>query len=153
MRGAALLRILVDDTVLVEYVGERQPYCACWSKLNALELVGYAELWATPDAYRLMAESLCEEIPASEVNGALLATLDFIRICSVDGVVVKRALECDSGFDVGLLDACAGKTKADFVLSRRVASLPRSRVPVFSPEGFFEHLERDEGLVFDLVDL
>lgn len=147
------MRVLVDDTVLVEYVGERQPYCACWDKLNALELVGYAELWATPDAYRRMAESLREAIPASEVDGALLATLDFVRVCSVDGAAVKRALECGAGFEAGLLDACADKLGADYVLSRRVASLPRSRVPVFSPEGLFAYLEKEEGLVFDLVDL
>ena len=32
------MRLLLDETVLIELVGERQPYCACWNKLAALQL-------------------------------------------------------------------------------------------------------------------
>lgn len=147
------MRVLVDETVVLEYVGERQPYCACWDKLNALELVGAAELWSTPEVYRVMERALREELPASEVSRALLATLDFIKVCSVDGADVAHALGGDAGFDAGLLDACARKVRADYVVTCKAGlRLPTCKVPVVTPEGMFEHLEQTRGVVFDLVD-
>lgn len=148
-----MIRILVDETVIADYVGERQPYCACWDKLNALELVGYAQLWTAPDAYRVMSQSLAEVLPGGEVARSLVATLDFIKVCSVDGSDVIHALGCADDYHRGILDACARKMKADYVVSRCVDKMPTAHAPVFTPEGLFEHLEESEGLVFDLVDL
>lgn len=146
------MRILVDETVIADYVGERQPYCACWSRLNALELVGYAELWTTPEAYRVLEQMLSEALPALEVRRALSATLDYIKVCSFGGTDVAHALSCSCAFGLGVLDACARKIKPDYVVSHAVTSLPSADVRVLSPDELFDCLERERGVTFELVD-
>lgn len=90
------MRLLLDETVLIELVGERQPYCACWNKLAALQLTHAAELWVPADAYGVLKRALDNELPAREVSSALAATLDFIitrrapfsasaRVCTPEG--------------------------------------------------------------------
>lgn len=143
------MRLLLDETVLIELVGERQPYCACWNKLAALQLTRAAELWVPADAYGVLKRALDNELPAREVSSALAATLDFIEVCSVAADDVRRALE-DEDYDEALLDACARKIKADFIITRRAPFSASARV--CTPEGFFDELER-AGTVFELVDL
>ena len=146
------MRLLIDESVLVEYVGERQPYCACWDKINALQLVGYAELWATSASYGAMERALCEVLPADEVHGALLSTLKFVQVCSVDAEDVRFALECGEGYHAGILASCARKVKADYVVTRRRDATFADKALVFTPEGLFDYLEKEKGVTFDLVD-
>lgn len=146
------MRLLVDETVLVEYVGERQPYCACWDKINALQLVGYAELWATADAYGALERSLCRVLPTDAIHEALLATLKFVQICSVDARDVEYALSYAGSYEEGIVASCTRKVKADYVITRQDAPRHLEDALVFTPEGFFEYLEAEKGVTFDLVD-
>ncbi len=147
------LRILVDDTVVIDYVGERQPYCACWDKMSALQLTGCAELWSTPDAYRAMSESLRGVLPDDVADDALAATLDFVEVCPVDGRDVLYALEQGVRYDDALIDRSARKMRADYVVSRRALEGIDAKAVACTPEGLFEHLEQTRGLAFDLVDI
>ncbi|MDO4290774.1 MAG: hypothetical protein Q4C41_06060 [Eggerthellaceae bacterium] len=146
------MHIMVDETVLMEFVGERRESLVCWNKLNAMQLVGYAELWATPDAYRLMEQEMSEQLPNEAVRRALGDTLSYIEICSVDANVVRLALSYGGTYEEGVLDACVRKVKADYVVTRKKLPPLRSKVPVFTPEALFEHLEKAKGVTFELVD-
>ena len=147
----APMRILLDETVLAELVGERQEAAACWSKLVALQLVGAAELWASADAYRVLAEEFAEEVGYEAAAGGLRSTLDFVDVCSVDEKDVSRALS-GKGYAQALLVSCARKLRASCIVTRRDPALFGTSFPVYSPEGLFAHLEQERKLSFELVD-
>ncbi len=147
-----MLRVFIDETVLVEYIGERQPYCACWDKLNALQLTGEAEIWAAPEAYRVLCASLGEVLGAAVAEDALAATLSFVNVCSVDGRDVRAALHSPAGYDDALLGVCARKVGADYLVTRRPAALDVVGMCACTPEEMFRSLEQTRGLTFDLID-
>lgn len=43
--------------------------------------------------------------------------------------------------------------KADAIITRDKTGFSRSPLPTFDCEGLFDYLEREEGLVYDMVDL
>lgn len=118
--------VLVDETVLADYLGERRAYLACRDRLVALELAGCARLLATPEACQRVLEEFRGVVPEEDLLAALDAVLRYVKICpSPEGSADVR------GF-------CS--------VSRRAIA------PAFTPDGFFDHLEREEGLAFGLVD-
>ncbi len=147
------LRILIDDSIIIEYVGERQPYCACWNKLNALQLVGYAELWTTPDAYRNMDNRLHGVLPDEVIGAALSATLDFVEVCSIDADDVRYALSHCACYEDALIDICARKIRAEYIVSRRSFDNFDAKAFICTPEELFDHLGQTRSLTFDLVDI
>ena len=145
-----MMRALVDETVLIDFLGERRFDFACWNKLGALELTGCVRLWTTAEAHRLLRESLAGALPEQEVRSALLETADYIPICPVGRGEMAAMPWLEGPRESALMERAAFKTEADCVVSRR--KYEGLSVPVLTPEGLFEHLERDEGLVFELVD-
>ena len=45
------MKLLLDTNVLVDYFGARRPFCDQWELINALQMTGYAELWASAESY------------------------------------------------------------------------------------------------------
>ena len=134
------MRLFIDSDMLLDFVAERPQTREAWNKLNALELTGTAELWVGAASFE-------------RVRSALASTMGFLSVCSVDGGDVRFAL--DHGgvpYETALTEACARKIQADFIITGTGPvdiSRPIRRV---EPEEFFEVLEREQGIVFDLID-
>ena len=57
-----------------------------------------------------------------------------------------------SDFEDCIVDVCADKIKADYVLTRDCSGFASSKEAVLDPKGFFAMLERDRGLTYGTVD-
>lgn len=140
-------RAFVDETVLVDYLGERRAYLACRDRLVALELAGCIRLLTTPDACWRVRDGFAGEVPEDDLASALDAVLGYVELCPAP-----------QGAATGP-DACSVSRRSAGPRVRfcpndaeRSASCSAGAGPAFTPEAFFEHLEREEGLVFELVD-
>lgn len=136
--------VFVDETVLVDYLGERRAYLACRDRLCALELAGCIRLLTTPEVCRRVRDGLAGDVPEGDLSAALDALLRYVKL---------RALP-EGLADAG--DFCLVSWRADnpgdTAGSGGAGRSAFSGAGVFTPDGFFEHLEREEGMAFELVD-
>lgn len=56
-------------------------------------------------------------------------------------------------FEDCLVDVCAEKVKADFLLTRDEKGFAQAHVPVMSPGDFFNYIESEYQITYDIVDL
>lgn len=146
------LRLLLDDTVLVDFIGERRETCACRDKLNALQITGTAELWTTVFFYERLLARLERELPGLDARRALISMAEFVEVCSFDEEDMIDALWDEKPFLLSTALICAGKLKADCFITYDGDLISLVPEKACTPEGFFEGLEIKRGIVFELVD-
>lgn len=56
-------------------------------------------------------------------------------------------------FEDCLIDCCAEKVKADYLLTRNQRDFVRAHAKVASPQKFFDYLEKQHGLAYDELQL
>lgn len=147
------MRLVLDETVLVEFIGEPHESCACRDRLNALQITGAAELWTTVFAYERLLDRVGRDVPAHAARGALLSMADFVNICSFDEGDMLDVLRSDKSFPLSASVICLEKLKADRLVTRDQDAIALAPGIACTPEGFFDDLERERGIVFELVDL
>lgn len=136
--------IFLDETVLVDYLGERRAYLACRDRLAALGLAGCVRLLTTPEACRRVRDGFAGEVPEGDLSAALDAVLGYVGLSALPEGLVDAGDSCLVSWRADNPGGAAGSGSA----SRSAFS----SVGVFTPDDFFEHLERKEGVAFELVD-
>lgn len=138
-------RVFIDETVVADYLGERRAHLACRDRLCALELAGCIRLLTTPEVCRRVRDGLADAVPEDDLSSALDALLGYVE------------LDFASEDVAGSRDACLVSRRAvgpELALGFGGAGSAAfcGIGPSFTPEGFFDRLEREEGLAFELVD-
>ncbi len=147
------MRLFIDTDVLLEFIAKKKSSLEDWSKINALELTGCAELWVAATSYGALRSALIDTLSDEDIHSVLRSTMSFLSVCSVDGPDVRFALDHSSlPFEAALTEACARKIQADFIITRTgELKLPRA-IRRVTPRQLFEVLEAEQGIVFGLID-
>lgn len=147
------MRILLDTNVLIDVYARRQPFEKDAVRFIVMSVLGDAELWATSNSFTDDFFVLQKTFSSGEIQGMIERSFEWINVCSVDSDDVKRALSCRwPDFEDCIVDVCAKKIKADYVLTRDRSGFAFSKEVVLDPKGFFGMLERDLGLTYGSVD-
>lgn len=147
------MKLLLDTNVLVDYFGARRPFCDQWELINALQMTGYAELWASAESYTDAFYLLRRAVGSEKLQDMFLENLSFVRVCSVDEDDIRKAAERSwSDFEDCLIAVCAEKVKADYIITRDAGGFKRSKIPAMDAPSFFTMLEEDYGIVYEMTD-
>ena len=147
------MKLLLDTNVLVDYFGARRPFCDQWELINALQMTGYAELWASAESYTDAFYLLRRAVGSEKLQDMFLESLSFVRVCSVDEDDIRKAAERSwSDFEDCLFAVCAEKVKADYIITRDAGGFKRSKIPAMDAPSFFTMLEEDYGIVYEMTD-
>ena len=147
------MKLLLDTNVLVDYFGARRPFCDQWELINALQMTGYAELWASAESYTDAFYLLRRAVGSEKLQDMFLESLSFVRVCSVDEDDIRKAAERSwSDFEDCLIAVCAEKVKADYIITRDAGGFKRSKIPAMDAPSFFTMLEEDYGIVYEMID-
>lgn len=148
------MRLLLDTNVLLDYYGRRAPFFEDAKRLRVAALLGDVELWVAAQSFT-GAEYVLRRFAPTEVLRAMMGeSLAFLNIASSSAADVEEGIRSGwSDLEDFLVARCAERARADFLLTRDEKGFARSAVPVLSPAGFFEMLERDHGIVYDEVGL
>jgi predicted nucleic acid-binding protein len=75
-----------------------------------------------------------------------------LHVCSLDGNDLRRTVtEKWDDFEDCLIEQCAQKVKADYLLSRDTAGFARAKTTVLTPDEFFALVQTEHGLTYDLI--
>ena len=147
------MKLLLDTNVIVDYFGARRPFCDQWELINALQMTGYAELWASAESYTDAFYLLRRAVGSEKLQDMFLESLSFVRVCSVDEDDIHKAAERSwSDFEDCLIAVCAEKVKADYIITRDAGGFKRSKIPAMDAPSFFTMLEEDYGIVYEMTD-
>ncbi|OUO95847.1 PIN domain-containing protein [Rubneribacter badeniensis] len=147
------MKLLLDTNVLVDYFGARRPFCDQWELINALQMTGYAELWASAESYTDAFYLLRRAVGSEKLQDMFLESLSFVRVCSVDEDDIRKAAERSwSDFEDCLIAVCAEKVKADYIITRDAGGFKRSKILAMDAPSFFTMLEEDYGIVYEMTD-
>lgn len=147
------MRVLLDTNVLIDYFARREPYWHDALKLRIIQDFGDAELWASIQSFSDISYILRSEAPSSILQDAFLSSLSFLRVCSLKQEDLSAA--CKSkwpDFEDCLIEQCARKVKADFLLTRDLSGFKNSAVAVLSPAEFFDFAAEKYGLEYQEID-
>jgi uncharacterized membrane protein YheB (UPF0754 family) len=148
------MRLLLDTTSLLDFVGNRPSAQENWKKLNAMQLTQCVELWASSETINQLRSRLIELVPEEEANNLLIHLLDFVNMCSLDVSDVITALQHKRlSYHEALDESCARKLKASYLITNAGPSPLTRGVKRVSLDEFFSDLEETQGISFALIDL
>ena len=132
------MRVLIDTNVLINYLGERQPFFDfAWriiSACDAGELDGCISAQSIADMFYILRKDMSE----SDRRRVLLALCDMFTVESINQRQIIEALKNDvfSDFEDCLQSCCASAFHADYVITRNGKDFSASIIPAISPDAF-----------------
>jgi hypothetical protein len=143
---------MLGTNVLIDYCVGREPYCDDAYRLRVMHEFGDAELWASIQSFADIAYILRGEASNEALQDAFLESLDFLHVCSLNEDDLRAACGKKwADFEDCLIEQCAAKTKATTILSRDGSGFAQSKVPVLTPQAFFEKLAQERNLTYAVI--
>ncbi len=106
------MKVLLDTNVLIDYFAKRDPFYKDAYRLRVMHEFGDVELWASIQSYSDIAYILRGTVDSQKLQEAFLASLSFLRVCSLSQDDLEEA--CRAGWDDledCLIEQCAKKLK------------------------------------------
>lgn len=148
------MRVLLDTNVLIDLYTQRPPEGDIAQKLLVMKEFGDVELWVSAKSFTDVFYVLHKIYSSDYVQSAFEESYQWLEICSVDSADIHRATSRRwTDFEDCLVDVCAEKVKADFLLTREEKGFAQAHVPVMSPGDFFNYIESEYQITYDIVDL
>lgn len=153
-RGMNAMRLLLDTNVLIDLYTQRPSEGDIAKKLLVMREFGDAELWTSAKSLTDIFRVLHETYSSERIQSAFEESFQWLEVCSVDFGDLRRAAERKwSDFEGCLVDCCAEKVKADYILTRNQGDFVHAHAKVASPQEFFDHLESYYGIVYEEAGL
>lgn len=144
------MKLLLDTNILIDLVTKREPFGTDARKLSVAALFKDVQLWVTTQSYTDAQFILGRTYDKDEVWQALLETLELFIPCAVNASDLKPALESEwEEAEDYLIAHAAKRIKADFFITRDAETAAKSPVPAFTTSEFLDHLEREQGFVYE----
>ena len=153
-QGMSAMRVLLDTNVLIGLYTQQPPEGDIAQKLLVMKEFGDVELWVSAKSFTDVFYVLHKTYSSDYVQSAFEESYQWLEICSVDSADIHRATSRRwADFEDCLVDVCAEKVKADFLLTRDEKGFAQAHVPVMSPGDFFNYIESEYQITYDIVDL
>lgn len=149
------MRLLLDTNILLDLLANREEFYREAYALKAMGLYGDADLWVSAksftDVFYLMRRH--GEFDSAAIQDIFLEHLTYLNVCKIDKDDIEESARAKwPDFEDCLVARCADKVKADMLITRDKKGFERSNVASCSPAVFFDHLEKEYGIVYDEVD-
>ncbi len=147
------MKLLLDTSVLIDYVGKKQPFFSAAEKVVAAGYFGDAKLWVSTQSLKDAYYVLSNYVDQLRVQRAIRRALDVVTPVALPAQDSVRALFLEwSDYEDCLIALCAVGAKADYIIPRDEAVFARSPVPAITPEKWLAYMEAKHGLEYDTLD-
>ena len=148
------MKLLLDTNVLIDYYARRAPYFEDCVRLRVMQAFGDAELWVPAKSFTDAFYVLQKFIDPKLIQEAFVESSSFFKICSVGADDVLRATTLSwQDFEDCLIDICAQKVKADYILTRDAVGFEQAKTPCMHPKDFLALIAEDKHMTYAEVAL
>ncbi|WP_165045223.1 PIN domain-containing protein, partial [Adlercreutzia sp. ZJ138] len=146
------MRVLLDTNVLIDLYTQRPPDDDIAQKLLVMREFGDAELWVSAKSFTDVFYVLRKTYNSELIQNAFNESYPWLEICTIDvsDIHLASSRKWDD-FEDCLIDICAEKIKADFLLTRDESCFSNAHTQVISPVDFFNFIQEEYGLVYDII--
>lgn len=136
------MRILIDTNVIIDYLVDRTPFADHAERVLELcrsgEVNGFLTASAVTDIYYVVRKAAGREKTLEAIQ-TLCSVLDIAAVGKSD---VLGAMELDmADYEDALAAQCAGRIKADCIVTRNTADFMNSPVPAKEPAAFLTQFD------------
>lgn len=146
------MNLLLDTNTFIDYLGRKDPFFPPMRQIVAAAYFGDVSLWvpaqSATDAFYVMKKYVGSE----RVQKALMRSFEIIRPVSLMGEDLMQAVTLQwDDFEDCLVALCAGKARANYILTRDVKGFGRSLVPPISPQDWLDMMREEHSLSYDEI--
>ena len=122
-------------------------------KLQVMQELDDIELWVSAKSFIDAFYVMRKNNKSADVQRAFVKSMEFLNVCAVDADDIRKTAERRwPDFEDCLVDVCAEKVKADYLLTRDRKGFENSHTTALSSRDFFAKLESELGLVYEDTD-
>ena len=146
------MRVLLDTNIIFDILCKRPFDEDGLVQLKVMHAFSDVELWASAKSYTDLFYVIRRELGAERAQELLEDTLTWMHACSVDEDDIKAALQARwTDFEDSLVNVCAAKVKADFLVTRDAAGFRSSKIPHGSASEFMEFVFQKTGVHYAIA--
>ena len=133
------MRALLDTNIVYDILCKRPYDESGLLQMKVMHAFEDVELWVSAKSYTDLFYLMRQELDSEVAQELLLETTSWLNVCSIDGDDVREALEaCWHDFEDCLVNVCADKIKADYIVTRDAKGFRQSKTPHGSATEFMD---------------
>jgi len=137
-------RPLIDINVLLDVLGERQPFLADAERVWTAAETRQVEGLISADSFSTLYYLLRQASNARTAQRGLSLLLSVFEIVELDKQIVQQALDSPvRDFEDAVQYHCAVRGKADCIVTRDLRHYRHAELPVMSPAAFLAALDEE----------
>ena len=147
------MRALLDTNIVYDALCKRPFDEEGLLQLKVMQAFGDVELWVSGKSYTDLFYLMNRELDSDTAQDLLEETLDWVKVCSVDEEDIARALQARwRDFEDSLVNVCAEKVKADYLVTRDIKGFGSTRIPHGSASEFMDFVFEKTRIRYALVE-
>ena len=130
-------RLFLDNNIIIDFLGERNPFYLPAARIMSLADKGEVELFASSLSFATTFYLLAKYEPAEIVKEKLKKFLIVCSVCNVDESTVKKALVSDfKDFEDAMQYYSALAVKTNVIITRNAKDFKEAQLSVMSAEEY-----------------
>lgn len=134
-------RIFIDTNVMLDLLGEREPYYNDIAKIASLADIGEIAMIASSLSYANVFYLLSKNEGAEKVKEKLRKFKIISEIAQLDDLIIEKGLNSNfTDFEDALQYNCALQSECDILITRNQKDFKNSSIPVMSAKEFIKSI-------------
>ena len=135
------MKVLIDTNILLDVLCAREnflePSLKVWKYCEVNKLEGYISALSVPNIVYILRKELTPEKTQEVIEQLLL----IFKVCDLKTEDLKKAAAMQhSDYEDALQMVCAGRIKADYIVTRNIRDFLVSKVPALTPSELLDRL-------------
>jgi len=135
------MRLFWDTNVMLDFLGEREPFYLSAAKIATLADKRAIQIVVSSLSYATISYFLTRYYGLEKTKEKLRKFKVISEISALDEVIIEKGLNSNfSDFEDALQYFCAWQSSSDIIITRNGKDFKKSAIPVMSPDEFLSGL-------------
>lgn len=137
------MKVFIDTNVMLDFLGEREPFYISAAKIATLADKGKIEMIASALSYATVSYFLTKFEGIDKTKDKLRKFKVISQICELDEKLIDKGLNSNfSDYEDSLQYFSALRYECDLIITRNVKDFSESMIPVLTPDEFLNSLKK-----------
>lgn len=136
------MRLFIDTNVMLDFLGEREPFYIASAKIATLADKGKIEMVASALSYATVSYFLTKFEGIEKTKDKLRKFKIISKICELDSKIIEKGLNSNfSDYEDSLQYFSALRTDCDILITRNAKDFKLASISVMTPDEFLNSLK------------
>ncbi|MEE5994432.1 MAG: PIN domain-containing protein [Oscillospiraceae bacterium] len=135
------MKVLIDTNVILDVLCNRADFIEAsskvWKYCETGQIEGYISALSVPNIVYILRKELTPEKTQELISQIML----IFKVADLKSADLKNAAAMlTSDFEDAIQICCAGRMKADYIITRNIRHFKESKIPALKPDEFLERI-------------